>query len=105
MEIYRNEDVSIATWLAPYKVNKKHDRRIDTGSESIGCHNNMAITHKEGITRMLRYHNSLATTGRLCVKEALISPLYAYNWTLPPSQCCYGRLNDSVPMEIDTAYF
>ena len=84
LKMYRNEDVSIAMWLAPYKVNKKHDRRIDTGSESVGCHNNMAITHKVGITRMLRYHNSLATTGRLCVKEALISPLYCTR-TIGPS--------------------
>ena len=105
LKVYRNEDVSIAAWLAPYKVNKKHDRRFNAGARSVGCHNNMALTHKVGTTRMLRYHTSLATTGRLCGKEALHESLYAYNWTLPPSQCCYGPLDNSVPLEIDTAYF
>lgn len=105
LKVYRNEDVSIAAWLAPYKVNKKHDIRFDAGSTAAGCHNNMAITHKVGIAKMLLYHTSLANTGRLCVKETLLKPLYTYNWTLPPSQCCYGSLNDGVLAEIDAAYF
>ena len=29
-QIYRNEDISIGTWLAPLKVNRVHDVRFDT---------------------------------------------------------------------------
>ena len=103
LKLYGNEDISIATWLAPFKVNKKHDTRFDVDSVSFGCHNNLVITHKVGLKGMLQYHRSLTSRGRLCPAETLTTPLHTYNWTLPPSKCCYP--GDSIPEETDTAYF
>lgn len=105
LKVYHNEDVSVAAWLAPYKVNKIHDVRFDVETESVGCHNNMVITHKVRLRKMLQYHNSMSTTGRLCAKEALTRSLYVYIWTLPPSQCCNERFNHTMPVEIDSSYF
>ncbi|RXG69039.1 Beta-1,3-galactosyltransferase 6 [Armadillidium vulgare] len=96
LKIYKNEDVSIGTWLAPVDVHRYHDPRFDTEYKSRGCKNEYIVTHKQNIIHMREKFNSLRTSGLLCKKEFTVRKSYQYNWNVPPSMCCY-RNNSSIP--------
>ncbi len=86
---YSNEDVTTGSWLAPYKLVRKHDLRFDVEAHRHGCNNNYIIAHKQ-LTRsdMEEKFNSLMVNGTLCTLEKEIRPAFVYNWTVPPMDCC-----------------
>ncbi|XP_071743230.1 beta-1,3-galactosyltransferase 6 isoform X2 [Lepeophtheirus salmonis] len=85
---YRNEDISIGSWLAGLKVNKIHDIRFDTEYRSRGCLNSYLVSHKQSIKDLKNKHHSLTTRGTLCQSEFELFRSYNYNWKAPPSKCC-----------------
>lgn len=86
---YNNEDVTTGSWLAPYKLVRKHDLRFDVESHKHGCNNNYIIAHKQ-LTRsdMEEKSANLRVNGTLCTVEKEIRPAYIYNWTTLPMDCC-----------------
>ncbi|KAL1116874.1 hypothetical protein AAG570_005343 [Ranatra chinensis] len=85
---YNSEDVSVATWLAPLKLNRVHDARFNTQTVSRGCRNSHLILHKQSPDDMRRLHLRLQTAGTLCPKEFDSIVPYTYNWKALPSKCC-----------------
>lgn len=93
---YNNEDVSVAAWLAPYNLQRTHDLKFDTQSDSHGCMHPFIVAHKISIAKMKEYFISLQTEGIICGSRtrthslALLS--HFYNWTvLPVHECCSYR--------------
>lgn len=86
--LYNNEDVTVASWLAPYRLNRKHDIRFDVESLSHGCNNGYLISHKERVKSFYIKYTSLMRNGTLCSEEKEIRPAYLYNWTTSPLDCC-----------------
>ncbi len=96
LKVFRNEDVSVGTWLAPLRVNRVHDVRFDTEHVSRGCSNKHLVSHKQSASDMRKKHASLASKGVLCEEESQVRNSYKYNWALPPSKCC-ARDDSSLP--------
>ena len=88
LTLYNNEDVTVASWLAPYHLNRKHDVRFDVESISHGCNNNYLISHKQRVRSLYLKYTSLIKNGTLCPEEREIRPAYVYNWTALPLSCC-----------------
>lgn len=86
--LYINEDVTVASWLAPYRLNRKHDIRFNVESLSHGCNNAYLISHKERVRSFYVKYSSLIRNGTLCEQEKEIHPAYVYNWTGSPLDCC-----------------
>lgn len=86
--LYNNEDVTVASWLVPYRLNRKHDIRFDVESLSHGCNNGYLITHKERVKSFYTKFTSLIKNNTLCMEEKEIRPAYIYNWTGSPLDCC-----------------
>lgn len=86
--LYSNEDVTVASWLAPYHLTRKHDLRFDVESLSHGCNNGYLIAHKERVRNFYNKYSSLTRNGTLCMVEREIQPAYVYNWTKSPLHCC-----------------
>eukprot|EP00088_Acartia_fossae_P055313 TRINITY_DN64199_c0_g1_i1.p1 TRINITY_DN64199_c0_g1~~TRINITY_DN64199_c0_g1_i1.p1 ORF type:complete len:318 (+),score=16.30 TRINITY_DN64199_c0_g1_i1:57-1010(+) len=85
---FKNEDVSIGTWLAGAQIIKIHDERFDTEWKSRGCSNNHLVTQNKS-PEMMRAMWARITTGQtLCKKETVLRKSYAYDWNVPPSKCC-----------------
>ncbi|XP_059091229.1 beta-1,3-galactosyltransferase 6-like [Tigriopus californicus] len=88
LKLYKNEDVSVGTWLAPLKVNRVHDTRFDTEARSRGCSKEFIVTHKQSVENMRDKHRHLTEKGTLCDGDPHLIPIYEYNWKVPPSKCC-----------------
>lgn len=88
LKLYSNEDVTTASWLAPFHLHRKHDLRFDVESLSRGCNNNFIITHKERIRTFYQKYTGLLKNGTMCQQEKEIQPGYVYNWTASPLDCC-----------------
>lgn len=86
--LYNNEDVTVGNWLAPYRLNRKHDLRFNVESLSHGCNNGYLITHKERVRTFYAKYTSLIRNGTLCTEEKEVRPAYVYNWTVSPLNCC-----------------
>lgn len=86
--LYNNEDVTVASWLAPYRLNRKHDIRFNVESLSHGCNNGYLITHKVRVRSFYVKYTSLVRNGTLCDEEKEVHPAYIYNWTGSPLDCC-----------------
>ena len=89
LKFYSNEDVTLGSWLAPYKLVRKHDLRFDVESHTHGCSNSYIISHKQRVYTMREKYNSLIVNKTLCVLEKEIRPAYIYNWTTLPMDCCH----------------
>jgi len=85
---FRNEDVSLGTWLAGVDVHRIHDERFDTEWKSRGCVNNYLVSHSISPDDMVKLWSRISSGQSLCSKEVITRPSYSYNWDLPPSQCC-----------------
>ena len=97
LKYFKNEDVSLGTWLAPLDIQRIHDPRFDTEFKSRGCRNSYLITHKvQSNVQMRELYSNLQTTGKLCRKEFQTRKSYKYNWSVLPSQCC-TRNDSNVP--------
>ncbi len=89
--LYKNEDVSLASWLSPYNFIRVHDQRFDTGSDSENCRKSFIVVHKISAKDMVLYYRSLLKEGRLCGHQTEFYggwTSHKYNWRNPPSQCC-----------------
>ena len=91
LALYRNEDVNIGIWLAPYQLQRKHELRFNVESQSHGCNNRYIITHKEKVRSLYSRHMSLLKNGSLCLEEKEVRPSYIYNWTASPLDCCVRK--------------
>jgi len=85
---YKNEDVSMGTWLASVNVNRIHDQRFDTEWKSRGCMNSHLVKQNQSPEQMKDLWSRLSVGDPLCSKEVILRPSYSYQWELPPSQCC-----------------
>ena len=88
LTLYNNEDVTVGSWLAPYRLERKHDLRFNVESLSHGCNNGYLITHKERVRSFYDKHMSLMKNRTLCSVEKEVRPAYVYNWTASPLDCC-----------------
>eukprot|EP00095_Tigriopus_kingsejongensis_P002593 snap_masked-scaffold1258_size52332-processed-gene-0.3 protein:Tk02593 transcript:snap_masked-scaffold1258_size52332-processed-gene-0.3-mRNA-1 annotation:"beta- -galactosyltransferase 6-like" len=86
LKVFKNEDVSVGTWLAPLKVNRVHDVRFDTEFRSRGCQNTYLVSHKQSVAEMKSKQYSLTANSLLCEKETVLRKAYEYNWKEPPSK-------------------
>lgn len=88
-KLYSNEDVSLGSWLAPFRVTYHHDLRFNTEGTSHGCNNNYIISHKEKVRGIYEKYVHLKNNGSLCSEEKEIRPAYVYNWSAAsPMDCC-----------------
>lgn len=88
LQIFKNEDASLGTWLAPLNINRIHDPHFDTEYKSRGCFNSYLVTHKKSPADMQQLHTNLKSNGHLCSAEHQERLSYIYNWNAPPSKCC-----------------
>ncbi|KAF2349354.1 Glycosyl transferase family 31, partial [Trinorchestia longiramus] len=96
LQLYNNEDVSLAVWLAPLQLHRIHDTRFDTEYMSRGCHNDYIVTHKQTVNSMRDKFNHLQVDGTMCKSLVKLRSSYNYNWKVRPSQCCI-RNDSSIP--------
>lgn len=90
LQLYQNEDIGLATWLAPFgDVTWKHDVRFDTDlGQSRGCLNSFLIFPANSCMDMMRRYERLTENGRVCRKEhSLVTP-HSFDFFVLPSQCC-----------------
>ena len=85
---YNNEDVTVGSWLAPYRLVRKHDIRFDVESFSHGCNNNYVISHKQQVPDIYEKFANLNSKGTLCSFEVETKAAYMYNWSTLPVYCC-----------------
>ena len=98
-KLYSNEDVSLGSWLAPFRLTYRHDLRFNTEAASHGCNNHYIISHKEKVRGMYEKYVYLKKNGVLCSEEREIRPSYIYNWTADsPLDCCDRKKGLSVPL-------
>ena len=88
LKLYKAEDASVGTWLAPLKVHRVHDTRFNTGAISRGCANNHLVSHKQSVEAMWSKQHSLVLRGTLCDRETEGGCIYEYKWNVAPSECC-----------------
>lgn len=96
LQVFKNEDVSLGTWLAPLDIKRVHDPNFDTEYRSRGCFNSYVVTHKKSPEQLQSLQHNLDTSGLLCDKEGRVRLSYKYDWSVLPSQCC-ERKDPSVP--------
>ena len=88
LKLYRAEDASVGTWLAPLKIERVHDTRFDTAAISRGCANTNLVSHKQSVEAMWSKQRSLVSRGMLCDQETVVYTAYEYNWNVEPFNCC-----------------
>lgn len=93
LRMYRNEDVSLSVWLAPYNIDLVSDSRFNTAAVSRGCKKSFIVMHKVDIEHMYKYFGGLAKEGFICTKENYWFHMFGtrYNWRVRPSKCCQVR--------------
>lgn len=97
LELYSSEDVTVGTWLAGIKVNRKHDTRFDTEWKSRGCSSKFLVTHKQTEADMKIKWKRMLKYGQICEgAETKVRLSYNYDWTKHPSECCV-RTDHSLP--------
>uniref|UniRef100_A0A1X7VKE1 Hexosyltransferase n=2 Tax=Amphimedon queenslandica TaxID=400682 RepID=A0A1X7VKE1_AMPQE len=97
LAVYKNEDVTVGAWLAPFRVHRVHDIRFNTEGHSHGCNNNYIITHKEKAVTFIQKLKSVSTNRTLCQVEREVKPAYLYNWQVPPPLCCKREYGIPIP--------
>eukprot|EP00088_Acartia_fossae_P008304 TRINITY_DN13959_c0_g1_i1.p1 TRINITY_DN13959_c0_g1~~TRINITY_DN13959_c0_g1_i1.p1 ORF type:complete len:414 (-),score=26.26 TRINITY_DN13959_c0_g1_i1:109-1311(-) len=85
---FKNEDVSVGTWLAGAKINRIHDQRFDTDSRSRGCLDSYLVTQNKKPYVMRAMWARISTGQTLCKKQYIRWKSYDYDWNVPPHQCC-----------------
>ena len=66
LQMFRNEDVAIGTWLAPLEVIRTHDKRFRMFGS---CYNNVIVLHPiHSVDKMKNLYNRLTVNGTLCGK-------------------------------------
>ena len=92
---YNSEDVSVASWVSAYNIERKHDVRFTTEATSRGCKDVYTMVHKVPTERIVGHYMSLIHDGRICGPSNSWQGEdgYLYNWTaFPPSgKCCLAK--------------
>ena len=90
LQLYQNEDISIATWLTPFNdVEWRHDARFDTDvGMSRGCLNSYIIFPVNSPSDMVQRHDRLEQSGHVCRKEHTVLQSHTYDFTVKPAECC-----------------
>lgn len=97
LSLYKNEDVSLGLWLAPFDIQRFHDIRFNTEGHSHGCNNNYIISHKEKVATFIQKRKNLMTNRTICKTESEFKPAYIYNWNVTPPLCCQRKFGIRVP--------
>lgn len=97
LAVYKNEDVTVGAWLAPFCVSRVHDIRFNTEGHTHGCNNNYVITHKEKAATFVHKLKSISHNKTLCKIEREVKPAYLYDWDVPPPLCCKREYGLPVP--------
>lgn len=92
---YISEDISVGTWLAPFKnIHKRHDRRFDTAYMPRECRDYHFVLHKRTIKDMQKINN-----GENCFSEVNYDTSqnrrpteYYYDWKQSTLNCCDNRV-------------
>lgn len=97
LKVYKNEDVSVGAWLAPYNINSVSDVRFNTGAVSKGCKKPYTVIHRVNTTQMYSYLDAVLSDGYICNRKNrwFMWHGYKYNWKVKPSKCC--RIMRRVP--------
>ncbi len=90
LRVYKNEDVSVGAWLAPYSISNRFDARFNAGSISRGCKRQFIVSHKISPEMMYSYFASLTRDGYFCSRKNRWYGMrgHTYNWKRIPSKCC-----------------
>lgn len=90
LTLYKNEDVAVGAWLAPYSVEYKFDARFNTGAVSRGCKRQFVVIHKIFAGQMYDYYHALQKDGYPCNRKNRWFGWHGhiYNWNTLPSKCC-----------------
>lgn len=88
LQMYYNEDISLAVWLSPFEIERKHDTRFNTETPSRGCKNAHIISHQQSAQDMRSKYSNLREHGVQCLRETTKYSGFEYNWNVLPSQCC-----------------
>ena len=90
---YKNEDVSLGAWLAPFNVNYHFDARFNTGGVSRGCKKQFIVMHKVETDQMYSYFEAVKKDGYICNRKNRWFGWHGhiYNWNTLPSKCCRRR--------------
>ena len=91
--VYKNEDVSVGTWLAPFNIEFRFDARFNTGADSRGCKRQFIVIHKISPELMYDYFNAVKKSGYICTRKHRWFGWHGhiYNWKTLPSNCCKRR--------------
>lgn len=97
LKVYKNEDVSVGAWLAPYNIDHVFDVRFNTGAVTKGCKRSYTLIHRVNTTQMYSYVDAVLEKGYICTNKNhwFVWHGYRYNWKVKPSKCC--RVRRGVP--------
>ena len=97
LKVYKNEDVSVGAWLAPYNVDFMFDSRFNTAAVTKGCKKPYTLIHRVNATMMYMYADAVIHEGYICTRKNhwFVWHGYHYNWKARPSRCC--RIRRGVP--------
>ena len=90
LHLYNNEDSTLALWLSPYKIERKHEVRFQLHGKARGCSNKHILSGELSAAEIKSKYELLLRSGgkQHCKVERLLTYGYQYNWTVLPSQCC-----------------
>lgn len=93
LKVYKNEDVSVGAWLAPYNIDFVSDVRFNTGAVTKGCKKPYMVIHRVNTTQIHNYFHAVLNEGYVCNKKNywFVWHGYRYNWKVKPSKCCKIR--------------
>ena len=93
LKFYKNEDVAVGSWLAPYSVEYRFDARFNTGAVSRGCKRQFVVVHKISADQMYNYFHAVKKDGYPCNRSNRWFGWHGhiYNWKTLPSKCCKRR--------------
>lgn len=93
VQMYKNEDVAVGAWLAPYSLMYQFDARFNTGAVSRGCKRQFIVVHKIPANQMYDYYRAMKRDGYPCNRQNRWFGWHGhiYNWNTLPSKCCKRR--------------
>ena len=96
VQLYNNEDSSLALWLSPYKIERKHDPLFNIYAWARGCSNKHLLSGEQSVADVRSKYQMLLRSGgkQQCTVEKRRSYGYKYNWHVPPSRCCREKYTD-----------
>jgi galactosylxylosylprotein 3-beta-galactosyltransferase len=66
LQMYRSEDVSLASWIAKFDVERRNDNRFAVGTPSSPCVNGYLVYHGITVDNMKKMHQKLLKTKKPC---------------------------------------